>query len=95
MTTQTRKTKTYQRRQRRTTTATTNNFHNYTMTSVSPLPTANPTTGKTHVAEVTKYHEGGTLKPYSHEESVGPKGTSVDVSSSFKFNYCIVLHCVV
>ena len=61
------------------------------MTSV--LPTANPTTGKTHVAEVTKYHEGGTLKPYSHEESVGPKGTSVDVSSSFK--YCIVLYCIV
>ena len=61
------------------------------MTSV--LPTANPTTGKTHVAEVTKYHEGGTLKPYSHEEAVGPKGTSVDVSSSFR--YCNVLYCLI
>jgi hypothetical protein len=61
------------------------------MTSV--LPTANPTTGKTHVAEVTKYHEGGTLKPYSHEESVGPKGTSVDVSSSSSSS--IVLYCIV
>jgi len=63
------------------------------MTSVSPLPTANPTTGKTHVAEVTKYHEGGSLKPYSHEELRGPKGTSEDVSLSSK--YCVVLCCVV
>ena len=66
------------------------------MTSV--LPTANPTTGKTHVAEVTKYHEGGTLKPYSHEESVGPKGTSVDVSSSSSSSivlYCIVLYYLI
>ncbi len=41
--------------------------------NMSP-PTANPTTGKTHVAEKTKFHEG-TLKPYSHEEL----GTADDV----------------
>jgi hypothetical protein len=33
-----------------------------------PLPTANPTTGKTHVAEKDKFHQGGSLKAYSHEE---------------------------
>ncbi|VEU34699.1 unnamed protein product [Pseudo-nitzschia multistriata] len=38
-------------------------------------PSANPTTGKTHVAEKTKLHEGGSLKPYSHEEL----GTSDDI----------------
>lgn len=37
-------------------------------------PTANPTTGKTHVAEKIKFHEG-SLKPYSHEEL----GTADDV----------------
>ena len=41
-----------------------------------PVPTANPTTGKTHVAEKDKFHEGGALKPYSHEEI----GTADDVS---------------
>ncbi len=39
-------------------------------------PTANPTTGKTHVAEKVKFHEG-SLKPYSHEEL----GTADDVRS--------------
>ena len=37
-------------------------------------PSANPTTGKTHVAEKVKFHEG-SLKPYSHEEL----GTADDV----------------
>jgi len=36
--------------------------------TLPPPPSANPTTGKTHVAEVTKYHEGASLKPFSHEE---------------------------
>lgn len=39
-------------------------------------PTANPTTGKTHVAEKVKFHQG-SLKPYSHEEL----GTADDVRS--------------
>ena len=38
-------------------------------------PSANPTTGKTHVAEKVKIHEGGNLKAYSHEEL----GTADDV----------------
>merc|ERR1712028_196725 len=32
------------------------------------FPTPNPTTGKTHVAEEKKFHEGGNLKAYAHEE---------------------------
>ena len=50
---------------------------------MSPLPpSANPTTGKTHVAEKDKYHEGGSLKAYSHEEL----GTDNDVRI---VSYCI------
>jgi hypothetical protein len=58
-----------------------------TASAVLPPPTANPTTGKTHVAEITKYHEGGSLKPYSHEELRGPKGTSNDVSYYYLYLY--------
>jgi hypothetical protein len=54
-----------------------------------PPPTANPTTGKTHVAERDKYHEGGSLKAYSHEEL----GTADDVSDVLPSNEaeCFVL----
>jgi hypothetical protein len=47
-----------------------------------PLPTANPTTGKTHVAEKDKFHEGGSLKAYSHEEL----GTADDVRDALRWN---------
>ena len=52
-------------------------------------PTANPTTGKTHVAEKEKYHEGGSLKAYSHEEL----GTADDVRS-FLFYFILFCWCV-
>jgi hypothetical protein len=59
-----------------------------------PLPTANPTTGKTHVAEKDKFHQGGSLKAYSHEEL----GTADDVREALRSNeieWHILMYCVI